>query len=118
MKVMIDRYNEVTIKIKTLKESLKHKEADNSVLIARIVDAYERATFKAHYDILKEYKKGLLVDADVEEEIELFEDSLAEAGDSSSAPVAATAPTSNEPEPVPVKPPSNVDPSEGHETQQ
>ena len=67
MKVTIDRYNEATAKIKTLEESLKQKEADNSVLVARIVNAYERATLKARYDLLKEYKKGILVDVDVEE---------------------------------------------------
>ena len=76
MKVMVDRYNEATTKIKTLEELLKQKEADNSMLVARIVDAYERTTLKTRYDLLKEYKKGLLVDADVEEEIELFEDPL------------------------------------------
>ena len=101
-----------------MRQRPKAKEVYNSVLVAHIVDAYERATFKAHYDILKEYKKGLLVDADVEEEIELFEDSLAETRDSSSAAVAATAPTSNEPEPVSVEPPSNVDPSKSRETHQ
>ncbi|GMN48554.1 hypothetical protein TIFTF001_017719 [Ficus carica] len=117
MKVMADRYDEATAKIKTLEESLKQKEANNFVLVARIINAYERATLKARYDLLKEYKKGLLVDTDVEEEIELFEDSLAEAEDSSSAPIAAAAPTSNEPVPTPVEPPSSVDPSEGRETQ-
>ncbi|GMN69160.1 hypothetical protein TIFTF001_038211 [Ficus carica] len=67
MKVMVDRFDEAQAKIKTLEESLKEKEADYSVLVARIVDAYERATLKARYDLRKEYKHGLLVDADVEE---------------------------------------------------
>ncbi|GMN47593.1 hypothetical protein TIFTF001_016757 [Ficus carica] len=117
MKVMVDRYDEATVKIKTLEESLQQKEADNSVL-ARIIDAYERATLKARYDLLKEYKQGLLVDADVEEEIELYEDSLAEAGASSSAPVDVDVPVLNEPEPAEVEPPSNVDPLEDRETRQ
>ena len=116
MKVMVDRYDEATAKIKTLEESLKQKEVDNSVLVARIVDAYERATLKAHYDILKELKQGLFVDADVKEEIEMYEDFLTEARASSSAPVDVVVPTSNEPELVPVEPLSSVDPSEDHET--
>ncbi|GMN19240.1 hypothetical protein TIFTF001_045151 [Ficus carica] len=116
-KVMVNRFDEAQAKIGALKEMVKQKDADNSVLIARIVDAYKKATLKARYDLLKEYKQGLLVDADVEEEIELYEESLAEVGDSSSTPVAVTAPTTNEPEPVAVEPLSNVDPSEGRETQ-
>ncbi|GMN46179.1 hypothetical protein TIFTF001_015363 [Ficus carica] len=64
----------------------------------------DRATLKAQYYLLKEYKQGLLVDADVEEEIELYEDSLAEVGGSSSAPVDVAAPTSNKPEPIDVEP--------------
>ena len=72
MKVMVDRFNEATTKIKTLEESLKQKEADNSMLVACIVDAYERTTLKARYDLLKEYKQGLLVSTKVEEEIELM----------------------------------------------
>lgn len=31
---------------------------------------YEKATLKAHYELLKEHKQGLLVDADVVEEID------------------------------------------------
>ncbi|GMN62685.1 hypothetical protein TIFTF001_031767 [Ficus carica] len=49
IKVMVDRFNEVQAKIQTL-------EADNSALVAQIVDAYEKATLKAPYDFLKEYK--------------------------------------------------------------
>ncbi|GMN62576.1 hypothetical protein TIFTF001_031639 [Ficus carica] len=118
MKVMVDRFDEAHAKIKTLEESLKEKEADNSVLVARIVDTYERAALKARYDLLKEYKQGLFIDANVKEEIELYEDSLIEARGSSFAPVDVAAPTSNEPEPTDVKPPNNVDPSEYRETRQ
>lgn len=56
MKVMVDRFDEALAKIKTLKELLKEKEADNSMLVTQIVDAYEKATLKARDDILKEYK--------------------------------------------------------------
>ena len=75
------------------------------------------ATLKTRYDLLKVYKQGLIVNADVKQEIELHEDSLTEAETSSSAPDAAAAPISNEPEPLAVKPPlpPSVDPSEGQE---
>ncbi|GMN47317.1 hypothetical protein TIFTF001_016500 [Ficus carica] len=66
MKVMLNRFDESQAKIGALKEMVKQKDADNSVLIARIVDAYERATLKARYDLLKEYKQDLLVDTDIE----------------------------------------------------
>ena len=92
--------------------------ADNAALVARIVDAYKKATLKAHYDMLKEYKQGLLIDADVDEKIEIYEDSLTEAGASSSAPATAIRPTSNEPRPIPIEPLSNVNPSKDQETQQ
>lgn len=39
MKGMADSFNEATAKIKTIEESLQQKEADNSVLVTRIVDA-------------------------------------------------------------------------------
>ncbi|GMN45104.1 hypothetical protein TIFTF001_014289 [Ficus carica] len=116
MKVMVDRFDEAQAKIKTFEESLKDKEADNSMLFTRIVDAYERVTLKARYDLLKEYKQGLLVDADIEEEIELYEDSLSEAGGSSSAPADVAMPTSSELEPTDVEPPINADPLEDRET--
>ncbi|GMN60222.1 hypothetical protein TIFTF001_029325 [Ficus carica] len=44
MKVMVDRFDEAQAKIKTL-------EADNFALITQIVDAYEKATLKARYDL-------------------------------------------------------------------
>ena len=89
MKVMVDRFDEAQAKVKTL-------EADNSTLVAQIVEAYEKATLKARYDLLKEYKQGLLVDADVDDEIELCEDSLAEVGGSSFVPADAAVQTSND----------------------
>lgn len=51
------------------------------------------------------YKQGLIVNADVEEEIELHENSLVEAEASPSALDAVVAPISNELEPSAVKPP-------------
>ncbi|GMN58182.1 hypothetical protein TIFTF001_027287 [Ficus carica] len=107
MKVMVDRYDEALARIKTL-------EADNSELIAGIKDAYERATLKARYDLLKEYKQGLIVDAEVDEEIELYEDSLDETGTSSSVP----APAPTQPGPPDVEPPIHANPSEDCKTRQ
>ncbi|GMN60133.1 hypothetical protein TIFTF001_029232 [Ficus carica] len=67
------------------------------------------ATLKARYDLLKEYKQGLLVNAEVDDEIELYEDTLDEAGCSSSAPADITVPASNDQGPSGVEPPVNVD---------
>ncbi|GMN46217.1 hypothetical protein TIFTF001_015405 [Ficus carica] len=60
------------------------KDEDIVGLITYIVSEYNKATLKARYELLKEYKQGLLVDADVAEEIDLYEESLAEAKASSS----------------------------------
>ncbi|GMN28784.1 hypothetical protein TIFTF001_041223 [Ficus carica] len=109
VKVMVDRFDEAQAKIKSL-------EVDNSALVVQIVDAYEKATLKARYDFLKEYKQGLLVDAEVDDEIELYEDTLDEAGCSSSAPADVAMPTSNEQEPNGVEPSTN--PLEDRETRQ
>lgn len=49
------------------------------------LDSYERAIVKARYDLLKEYKQGLLVDAEVDKEIELYEE-IEGAGTSTSVP--------------------------------
>ncbi|GMN47448.1 hypothetical protein TIFTF001_016627 [Ficus carica] len=111
MKVMVDRFDEAQAKTQTL-------EADNSALIAQIVDAYEKATLKARYDLLKEYKQGLLVVTDVDDKIELYEDTLDEAGCSSSAPTDVAVPTSNEQEPIGVELPANDNLSEDRETRQ
>ncbi|GMN64740.1 hypothetical protein TIFTF001_033803 [Ficus carica] len=86
MKIMVSRFDKAKVKIEALEESVKQKKADNSILVARIFGEYERATLKARYELLNEYKQHLLVDAKVDEEIELFEESAAEAGDPSSAP--------------------------------
>ncbi|GMN55639.1 hypothetical protein TIFTF001_024758 [Ficus carica] len=111
MKVMVDRFDEAQAKIQTL-------EVDNSALVAQIVDAYEKAILRARYDIHKEYKQGLLVGADVDDEIELYEDTLDEAGCSSSAPAEGAVPTSNEQDTIGVKPPANNNPTEDSKTRQ
>ncbi|GMN51349.1 hypothetical protein TIFTF001_020506 [Ficus carica] len=62
------------------------------------------------FDKAKEHKQRLLVDTDVDDEIELFEESVTEAGEPSSAPitsiehVSTVAPTTNEPGPIAVEP--------------
>ncbi|GMN54938.1 hypothetical protein TIFTF001_024056 [Ficus carica] len=107
MKVMVKRFDEAQGRIKSL-------EADNSTLVAKIVDAYGKVTLKTRYDLLKEYKQGLIVDADVDDEIELYED---QAGYSSSAPADIIVPALNEQGLSGVEPPVNADPSEDCETQ-
>ncbi|GMN64234.1 hypothetical protein TIFTF001_033310 [Ficus carica] len=61
-------------------------------------------TLKERYDLLKEYKQGLFVDTDVDEEIKLYEDSLTEARGPSSAPADVAVPTLNDQGPTSVEP--------------
>ncbi|GMN58511.1 hypothetical protein TIFTF001_027600 [Ficus carica] len=119
MKIMASRFDEVKAKIETREESVKQKEVDNVVLVARIIDEYERATLKARYELLKEYKQGLLVDAEVDEEIELFEESAAEVGDPLSAPITSieqvgtvSPAAANDLTPLAVEPPTSKDPKD------
>ena len=112
MKIMVDRYDEAQAKIKTLEAEKSTLVADNSALDTQIMEAFEKATLKARYDLLKEYKQGLLVDVDVDEEIELYEDTLDEARASSSV-LAATSKEHGSPN---VEPPVLISPSEDHET--
>ncbi|GMN66986.1 hypothetical protein TIFTF001_036053 [Ficus carica] len=108
MKVMVDKFDEVQAKIKSL-------EADNSSLAAQILDVFEKATLKARYDIIKEHKQGLLVDGEVDEEIELYEeDNPDETRASSSVPASA----STQPGPLDVEPPVHANPSEDCEMRQ
>ncbi|GMN51818.1 hypothetical protein TIFTF001_020976 [Ficus carica] len=70
---------------------------------------------RARYEILNEYKQGLFVDAEVDEEIELYEeDTLDETGASSSVP----APALTQPGPLDVEPPVHANPLEDRETRQ
>ncbi|GMN57655.1 hypothetical protein TIFTF001_026760 [Ficus carica] len=63
----------------------------------------------------KSIKQGLIVDAEVDEEIELYkEDTLDETGASSSVP----APASTQPGPLDVEPPVHANPLEDRETRQ
>ena len=70
---------------------------------------------KARYNLLKEYKQGLLVDAEVDEEIELYEESFNEAGCSSAAPANRAMPASSEQGPIGDVPHIDVNPSEDRE---
>ena len=112
MKIMVDRYNEAQAKIRTLEADKSALEADRSSLVIQIEDAFEKATLKARYDLLKQYKQGLLVDAEVDEEIELYEDVPEEAGCSSAAPAEDIMP---EQEPVEAEPPVEAAPLEDRE---
>ncbi|GMN69678.1 hypothetical protein TIFTF001_038725 [Ficus carica] len=86
MEVMVKSFDEAHAKIKSL-------EAENAALATQILDSFEKATIKARYDLLKEYKQGLFVEAEIDKEIELYED---EASCSSSAPADEIAPVSND----------------------
>ncbi|GMN74977.1 hypothetical protein TIFTF001_052494 [Ficus carica] len=77
MKTMVDRFDKAKAKNGALRESIKQKDKDITGLVTRIVGEYEKANLKDHYEFLKEYKQGLLIDADVVEEIKLYEESLA-----------------------------------------
>ena len=115
MKIMVDRYNEAQAKIRTLEADKSALEADRSSLVIQIEDAFEKATLKARYDLLKQYKQGLLVDAEVDEEIELYEDVPDEAGCSSAAPTEDVMP---EQEHVEAEPPVEAAPSEDREARE
>ncbi|GMN54160.1 hypothetical protein TIFTF001_023289 [Ficus carica] len=91
-----------TDKVVEQKARIKELEEIDSERGEKLLDIERR------FKDVKASTDGLLVDADVEAEIELFEDSVAEAGDSLSAPVAAVS-TANEPELVTIEPPSDVD---------
>ncbi|GMN25026.1 hypothetical protein TIFTF001_043852 [Ficus carica] len=86
MEVMVDRFDEAQAKIKSL-------EAKKAVLATQILDAFEKATIKARYDLLKQYKQGLFVDAEIEEELDLWKDEIE---GPSSAPAITIEPTSND----------------------
>ncbi|GMN27747.1 hypothetical protein TIFTF001_046171 [Ficus carica] len=67
METLVKRFDEAQAKIKSL-------EVENAALATQIMNAFEKATFKARYDILKDYKAGLLDEAQINEEIEMFEE--------------------------------------------
>ncbi|GMN67523.1 hypothetical protein TIFTF001_036585 [Ficus carica] len=67
---LVKRFDEAQAKIKSL-------EAENA-LATQIINAFKKITFKAQYDILKDYKAGLLDEAHIDEEIEMFEEDYPE----------------------------------------
>ncbi|GMN27996.1 hypothetical protein TIFTF001_044185 [Ficus carica] len=67
METLVKRFDEGQARIKSL-------EAENAALATQIMDAFEKATLKARYDILKDYKAGLLDEVQIDEEIEMFEE--------------------------------------------
>ncbi|GMN51861.1 hypothetical protein TIFTF001_021008 [Ficus carica] len=96
-------------------EKVKSIEAENAALASQIMNAFEKATIKARYDILKDYKAVLLDEAQIDEEIEMFEEDYPEEVRSLSF-VPALAPT--EVEPSNVEPPAQANPSEDRETRE
>jgi len=108
-KVIVDRYNEAQVRIKALEAEKSTLEAEKASLVDKMLGFHERATMKARYDLLKEYKQGLLNDAEVDEEIELYEELE---GAETSASVPAQASEQNEPLTVepPVCEPTTVEP--------
>ncbi|GMN27432.1 hypothetical protein TIFTF001_044121 [Ficus carica] len=108
METLVKRFDEGQAKIKSL-------EVENAALATQIMDAFEKATFKARYDILKDYKAGLLDEAQIDEEIEMFEEDYPEEVRSFSA-VPASALT--EAEPSNVEPPAQANPSKDREARE
>ncbi|GMN55830.1 hypothetical protein TIFTF001_024953 [Ficus carica] len=108
MEVMVDRFDEAQAKIKSLK-------TEKAVLATQILDAFEKATIKARYDLLKQYKQGLFVDAEIEEELDLWKD---EFKGPSSAPAITIEPTSNHTGKSGVEPPAHKELLEDREQRQ
>ncbi|GMN34981.1 hypothetical protein TIFTF001_042147 [Ficus carica] len=106
METLVRKFDEAQAKIKSL-------EIENAALATQIMDAFEKAIFKARYDILKDYKAGLLDEAQIDEEIEMFEEDYPE-----EVRILSSVPTSapTEAEPSNVEPPSQDDPSQVRET--
>ncbi|GMN19658.1 hypothetical protein TIFTF001_039862 [Ficus carica] len=102
METLVKRFDEGQARIKSL-------EAENAALATQIMDAFEKATLKARYDILKDYKAGLLDEAQIDEEIEMFEEDYPDEARSLSA-VSESMPA--EAENANVGPPVQANPSE------
>ncbi|GMN49593.1 hypothetical protein TIFTF001_018752 [Ficus carica] len=85
METLVKRFDEGQERIKSL-------EAENAALATQIMDAFEKAILKARYDILKDYKAGLLNEVQIDEEIEMFEEDYPdEARSLSTVPASASA---------------------------
>ncbi|GMN32476.1 hypothetical protein TIFTF001_041738 [Ficus carica] len=115
METLVKRFDESQARIKILEEGqarIKSLEDENAALAAQIMDAFEKATLKARYDILKDYKAGLLDEAQIDEEIEMFEEDYPEEVRSLSAAttsVPAEAENTNVEPPVPANPYEDLD---------
>ncbi|GMN21586.1 hypothetical protein TIFTF001_043347 [Ficus carica] len=108
METLVKRFDEGQARIKSL-------EAENAALATQIMDAFEKATLKARYDILKDYKAGFLDEAQIDEEIEMFEEDYPdEVRSLSTVPASASAEAEN----VNVEPPVEANPSEDREARE
>ena len=90
-------------------------EAQNAMLAEQIISASEKATIKARYDILMDYKEGLFDEAKIDEEFGMFEEDFPDEAKRSSADLASApieAGRSN------VEPPVQADLCEARETQE
>ena len=98
-KVIVGQFEEAQARIRALEADKASLEAKNSTLAAekevlaaakasleeRLLDVHERSTLKARYEVLKQHKQGSLVDAEVDDEIEMYE-TLIEPENPSSTP--------------------------------
>ncbi|GMN72161.1 hypothetical protein TIFTF001_052801 [Ficus carica] len=108
METLVKRLDEGQARIKSL-------EAENAALATQIMDAFEKATLKARYDILKDYKAGLLDEVQIDEEIEMFEEDYPdEVRNLSAVPASVPAEAEN----MNVEPPVPADPSEDREARE
>ncbi|GMN71317.1 hypothetical protein TIFTF001_051817 [Ficus carica] len=108
METLVKRFDEGQARIKSL-------EAENAALATQIMDAFEKATLKTRYDILKDYKAGLLDEVQIDEEIEMFEEDYPdEVRNLSAVPASVPAETEN----MNVEPPVPADPSEDREARE
>ena len=108
MEDLVKRFDESQEKIKSL-------EAQNAALVAQILSASEKATIKARYDILMDYREGLLDETTIEDEIKEFEEDFPDEARRSS-PVPA--PTPMEAGPSDVEPTDQANFSESREARE
>ena len=108
MEAMVKRFDEAQAKIKSL-------EVENMVLATQMMDAFERVTINARYDLLMLYKQWLFNETEIDEELELYKDDF---GCSSSAPANEVMPSSSEQLLDGVEPLVNPDPLEDHEARE
>lgn len=56
MKVMVDRFDKIKTENDAPKKVIKQKDKDIVGFVTHIIGEYEKATFKARYELLNEYK--------------------------------------------------------------